>query len=399
MIHSATGKPAVLCVDDERRIVEGIAVILRREFEVSTALNGPDALHLLSQRADTAVVISDMKMPGMDGATLLAQVLEMAPDCTRILLTGETGQRPAVAAVNDGQIFRFLTKPCSPEKLLTAVRAALRQHQLITAEKVLLQETVLGSIRALMDVLAIVNPIAFGRGSRIKRLAMRLAEAAGMRPGWELEAAALLSQIGHVSLPVELVEKSVNGERLDTAEALLLGQAPTLTQGLLARIPRLENVAAALTLATHGRLKVLASAEVEAMAAVLMIVLEFDCLTSKHHGAGDAIATLQARYGRKHAQLLKHLAELPGMGESTPRVRELKLQDVQPGMILMDDVRTGAGILLVSRGYEVSQSFVERMRNFGQNVLGEKVRVQLTPKHDASLPRSTAAGHPGARHS
>jgi hypothetical protein len=122
------------------------------------------------------------------------------------------------------------------------------------------------------------------------------------------------------------------------------------------------------------------------MANVLMLVLEVDLLTNQRHGAGEAIATLQSRYGKKHGQLLKHLAELCGMGESTPdastpRVRELRLQEVQPGMILMDDVRNDVGILLVSRGYEVSQSFVDRMRNFGPNVLNEKVRVQLTPKH------------------
>jgi hypothetical protein len=214
---------------------------------------------------------------------------------------------------------------------------------------------------------------------------MRLAEAAGMPPSWELEAAALLSQIGYVSLPVELLEKAINGERLNTDEALLLGEAPKLTQGLLARIPRLENIAAALTLATHGTLKMAVSAEVEAMATVLMLVLELDFLTNQPNGAGDAIATLQSRYEKKHGQLLKHLAELCGMGESTPgasapgastpRVRELRLQEVQPGMILMDDVRNDVGILLVSRGYEVSQSFVDRMRNFGEKILNEKVRV------------------------
>lgn len=383
MSESPTKMPTVLCIDDERRILEGITLILRREFEVLTAMNGPEALHLLRQRPDTAVVVSDMKMPEMNGATLLARAREMAPECTRILLTGETGQQTAVAAVNDGQIFRFLTKPCSPDKLLTAVRAAVRQHQLITAEKVLLQETVLGSIRALVDVLAIVNPIAFGRGGRIKRLAMRLAEAAGMSTSWELEAAALLSQIGYVSLPVELVEKAGNGERLNADEALLIGEAPKLTQGLLARIPRLENIAAALTLATHGKLKAAVSADVEAMAAVLMLVLELDVLTNQHNGAGEAIATLQSRYGKKHEKLLRHLTELCGTSESSPHLRELRLQDVQLGMILMDDVRNDVGILLVSRGYEVSQSFIDRMRNFGPNVLNEKVRVQVAPKPDA----------------
>jgi hypothetical protein len=295
-----------------------------------------------------------------------------------MLLTGETGRDAAVSAVNDGQIFRFLTKPCAPDKLLAAVEAAVRQYQLVTAEKMLLQQTVLGSIRALVDVLGIVNPVAFGRGSRIKRLALQLAEQAGIPMSWELEAAALLSQIGYVSLPVELVEKAVNGERLNADETLLLGETPKVTQRLLARIPRLENVAAILAYANRPD----ASTEprdpaVAANAAVLMHVLEFDALTSRGEDLETAIATLRARTGPKNGALIAHLAALQGMGGAGKQVREIRLREVAPGMILMDDLRTELGTLLVSRGYEISPSFIDRMRNFGPGILEERVRVQI----------------------
>jgi hypothetical protein len=326
-----------------------------------------------------AVVISDMRMPVMDGAAFLTQVRKHWPDATRLLLTGETGRDAAVAAVNEGQIFRFLTKPCAPDKLLLAVDSAVRQHQLVTAEKMLLQQTVLGSIRALVDVLGIVNPIAFGRGSRIKRMAMELASKAGLPPSWELEAAALLSQIGYVSLPVELVEKAVNGEPLSGDEALLLGETPKVTQGILGRIPRLENVAAILQYASRpDAAKEPRDPAVAANASVLMNVLEFDALTSRGESPETAIATLKARFGPKNGPMLAHLAALQGAASGGPRLREIRLRDVAPGMILMDDLRTELGTLLVSRGYEVSQSFVERMRNFGPGLLDERVRVQVT---------------------
>jgi CheY-like chemotaxis protein len=370
--------PSILCVDDEPRVLDGLKLTLRHGFKVSTANSGAQGLAMLQEMEGVAVVISDMRMPVMDGATFLTRVRKSWPDATRLLLTGETGRDAAVAAVNEGQIFRFLTKPCAPEKLLAAVEAAVRQHQLVTAEKMLLQQTVLGSIRALVDVLGIVNPIAFGRGSRIKRLAMQLAEQAGLPSSWELEAAALLSQIGYVSLPVELVEKAVNGESLNSDEMLLLGETPKVTQGILARIPRLENVAAILAHASQPDV----SNEprdpgVAANATVLKNVLEFDALTSRGEDADTAIATLRARFGPKNAAMLAHLAALQGAAEGGPQLREIRLRDVAPGMVLMDDLRTDLGTLLVSRGYEISQSFIDRMRNFGPGLLEERVRVQV----------------------
>jgi hypothetical protein len=110
----------------------------------------------------------------------------------------------------------------------------------------------------------------------------------------------------------------------------------------------------------------------------LMSVLEFDALTSTGESAETAIATLRARWGAKNAALLAHLAALQNAVDSGAQLREIRLRDVVPGMILMDDLRTDLGILLVSGGYEVSQSFVDRMRNFGPGLLGERVRVRIS---------------------
>jgi DNA-binding NtrC family response regulator len=127
--------PSILCVDDEPRVLDGLRLTLRRGFDVLTAASGAEGLAMLIRMAGAAVVISDMRMPGMDGAAFLTQVKEQWPESTRLLLTGETGCDAAVAAVNEGLIFRFLTKPCTPEKLIAAVEAAVRHHQLIMAEE------------------------------------------------------------------------------------------------------------------------------------------------------------------------------------------------------------------------------------------------------------------------
>jgi response regulator RpfG family c-di-GMP phosphodiesterase len=377
--------PSILCVDDDARALEGLRLTLRQGYSVSAAGSGMEGLALLKQCDGVAVVLSDMRMPGMDGAAFLAKVRAQWPDTVRLLLTGETGRDAAVAAVNDGQIFRFLTKPCAPDKLVAAVAAAVRQHELITAERLLLQQTLMGSIQALVDILSIVNPQAFGRGSRIKRLALELAKAAGLPSSWELEAASLLSQLGYVSLPGELVERVANGAALSAAETQLVAEAPKLTQTLIARIPRLQSVADILAQACRAHVAKDAAAPViaaggtamAANAAVLMHVLEFDALTAQGKTADAAIATLRAHGGAKHAALLEHFAALQGTQNAGPQLREIRLGEVQPGMILADDVRTEKGTLLVSRGYEISPSFVIRMQNFGPGLLEERVRVQL----------------------
>jgi hypothetical protein len=119
------------------------------------------------------------------------------------------------------------------------------------------------------------------------------------------------------------------------------------------------------------------SAEIAENANVLMSVLEFDALISRGESPERAIATLGARWGARNSSMLAHLAALQGMTDSGPQLREVRLSDVVPGMILMDDLRTDLGTLLVSQGYEISHSFIDRIRNFGPGLLEGRVRVRL----------------------
>src|SRR5215472_10781145 len=113
MSTSPEDLPRVLCVDDDAHVVEAIVLHLRKHYQVSTALSGHEGLKTLKRMGGAAVVISDMRMPGMDGATFLHNVMHIFPDASRILLTGEPGRDAAVSAVNKGHIFQFLTKPCT----------------------------------------------------------------------------------------------------------------------------------------------------------------------------------------------------------------------------------------------------------------------------------------------
>jgi response regulator RpfG family c-di-GMP phosphodiesterase len=318
-------------------------------------------------------------MPGMDGATFLKHVKHLYPETTRILLTGDPGRDVAIAAVNEGQIFRYLTKPCAPDQLRTAIEAGVIHHRLLVAEKVLLQETLIGCIRALIDILAITNPVAFGRATRVKRTATELAAGMGIEGFWQLEAAAMLSQIGYISLPTELVEKLYYGKRLTPDERVLADGAPQVAQKLLGRIPRLEPVMEILAASQPVKSNV-PEGLIKLGAGILRLVLEYDAQIAQGRPVSEAIAAIRAQALRHDAKLIEGLELLVGASVSAQQLSEIAVGDVIPGMIFVDDLRTQVGALLVPKGFEVTETFLERMRNFGPGILQERVRVMAAPK-------------------
>jgi CheY-like chemotaxis protein len=376
---SVQNRPRVLCVDDEARVVEGLVLHLRKDYEVHTALSGAEALKTLKELGGAAVVVSDMRMPGMDGAVLLHHVMTVFPDATRILLTGEPGRDAAIDAVNKAHIFRFLTKPCPPEQLKAAIEAGVMQHRLIGAERSVLKETLIGCIKALIDVLAIANPVAFGRANRLKRLAVSFADSLQCRDFWQLEAAALLSQIGYLSLPAELVEKLYYGEPLTPEEKTLAAGVPEVVMKLLENIPRLDPVIQILVALTwtDEQIARLGDGTVGLGTRILGLVSEYDTLITQGHSIDVAVQTLRGRSPRFTAGLIEQFGTHLGAGSGKNEAREIPLKTVQLGMVIMQDVRTHLGTLLVPRGFEVTPLFVERMGNFGPELLSEIVKVMV----------------------
>src|SRR4029077_12934308 len=128
------------------------------------------------------------------------------PEVVRILLTGYADVDAATLAVNEGQIFRFLVKPCPSRQLLAAVDAAAEQHQLLTSQRVLLEQTLHGSIKSLTDLLALTSPLAFRRATRITQHVVAPSEKLVVPDRWQVEVAAMLPQLGLITLPAETVE-------------------------------------------------------------------------------------------------------------------------------------------------------------------------------------------------
>jgi response regulator RpfG family c-di-GMP phosphodiesterase len=376
------GRPKVLCVDDEPNVLEGLALHLRRRYDVTTANNGAAALKLITDGGSFAVVMSDMRMPGMDGAELLSRVREAAPHSVRILLTGQAEMKSAIAAINQGQIFRFLTKPCPPVDLLAAFDAALDQHRLITTERVLLEQTLRGSIKTLVDVLSLTSPAAFGRANRVKTRVVELAKKLAVADQWQVEVAAMLGELGAITLPPEVLERLHNGSALNEAEQKMVSRMPDVTDQLLQNIPRLEPVRAMLTRAANAvRHNEPLSDDpslrtIELGARLLRIAVDFDVLEMQGHAPTLCIDTMRGRGDRYDNGMLEAFAALYGTSTvGQDMVRELPLAQLKAGMVFVEDLRLLNGALLCARGYEVNPSFLERARNFRPGSVKEPIRV------------------------
>jgi CheY-like chemotaxis protein len=378
---TAPSRAKVLCVDDEPNVLEGLSLTLRRRVELQTASGGAQALEILKADPSFAVIISDMRMPGMDGATFLSRARELVPDTTRLLLTGHSELNAAISAVNEGRIFRFLTKPCPPPVLLEAVESAAEQHRLVTAERVLLESTLRGTIQTLTEVLSLTNPVAFGRATMLRQRVKDIATELKLDNQWQVEIAAMLSGLGTITLPPETLEKVVTAKLLSEAEQKMVDRVPAVTDQLLAHIPRLESVREIIQASAQPTPRVLPEDPgklfITRAAGILRLALDTDVLEAQGNTRQVAIDTLRGR-GKHLPEALDAWARLSGE-KSGEDIRDLPISQLRPGMIFMDDVNLTVGTLLAARGYEVTRSFVARAHNFRPGTIREPVRVLIPP--------------------
>jgi response regulator RpfG family c-di-GMP phosphodiesterase len=380
----ARARSRVVCVDDEPQVLSGISLHLRRRYEVEIATSGAAALELLARQPPAAVVISDMRMPGMSGAELLAKASVAFPHTTRILLTGYAEVDAAIAAVNRGAVFRFLIKPCPPPELLSAVDAAAELHRVTLAEQQLLEQTLHGSIKMLTEVMSITNPVAFGRAQRIKQHVAALADKLELAERWQVEVAAILSQLATFTLPPETLEKVYYGATLEGEEQQMLERTPDITEQLLAHIPRLEPVREILS--GYGKPyqapdksaePTLAEEQRARWRQMLRIAVDFDGLEAQSQSTGGALNALKGRAEQYDPAILAAFLSLFGHRKEGDKIRDISVAALRSGMVLAADVKMATGTLFVARGYEVTPAFLERIRNFRPGAVREPIKVLI----------------------
>ena len=325
---------------------------------------------MIEKNGPYAVIVSDMRMPVMDGVQFLAKTRERSGDSTRIMLTGNADQQTAIEAVNEGSIFRFLTKPCSSESLARTLNAAIVQYRLVRSEKELLEHTLRGSIQVLTDVLSLVNPTAFGRASRVSRLARQIAKTLNVENAWQVEIAAMLSQIGCITVPEETLVKVYNGRTLALDELQMLSEHPKVGHSLINKIPRLSLVAEIIAYQEklyngagfpHDKVR---GAAIPLGSRILKLALDFDKLSEAKLTPSDALNEIDRRGEWYDPEVVLALKKCLQSTESQYVVAFLKVSELRADMILVEDVKASNGFLLIAKGQEVSVSMQIRLENF-----------------------------------
>ncbi|MDJ0621517.1 MAG: response regulator [Desulfocapsaceae bacterium] len=374
----------ILFVDDEVQILNSMKRQLRKRFQVVTAESGQEALEIMKTAGPFSVIVSDMRMPVMDGVQLLTTIKDMYPDTVRLMLTGNADQETAIEAVNKGQIFRFLNKPCPTSMLVTSLALAQRQYRLITAERELLDKTLKGSVKVLSELLSFTSPAAFSSGLRIRSMAVQIGEELAIDQIWRLEVAALMSQIGCVTLPEEIINKVYADLELDEEEKEMYGNHPQAGARLFENIPRMEGVTAII----RNQLKDYSEYDQEDQeeeeiilgAQILRVIFEYDRLLFQGKNHGEAVHHLQERKNVYNPIIVKRLGKIKKTGEAA-RVVSLMIKDLAIGMVAEDDIYAQNETLLAPKGQELTWPVIQGLQNFAKKVgVKEPVRVWVNKK-------------------
>lgn len=379
----------ILLVDDDPLILEGYKRSLSRDFLMETVVGGKQALRIVADNGPFAVVVSDMRMPEMDGIQLLSQIKTLSPDTVRVMLTGNAEMETAVNAINEGSIFRFLTKPCGREVMAKTLTAALIQYRLVTAEKQLLEQTLSSSVQVLTEVLSLVNPTAFGRAERARRYIRHVVTMMKLGNPWQYEVAAMMSQLGCVTLAPETIDAVYKGEKLLPNEQAQFDAHPSVAYGLLSKIPRLEPIA---WMIEHQDRPVLeddhSDTEIRRGAEILRLVLAYERLIQRGKSRTEAVHLLARQNADVSREFFDALVSLDPNAEEGG-AQKCRIEELAPGMVIQEDVRTLDGGLLVSKGQEVTSTVIFKLKNL-------QARRAIAGNVHVSLPTSALAFVKGA---
>ena len=373
----------ILLVDDDENILHAYSRNLRKRFEFDTATSGSAALGKLAAEGPFAVIVADMRMPGMDGIQLLTRVKAAYPDTVRIMLTGNADQGTAMEAVNQGAIFRFLTKPCEPDYLAMALDAALAHFAHRLAERELLEKTLHGSIRMLVDLLAVLAPASLGRCNRLGDLALKVGTRMNLAETWHLGVAATLSQVGLLTLPHSVAAKLLNSEPLNDDERAVLHRVPEIGAQLIRNIPRLEAVADIVYYAQKNYdgsgfpEDPVQGAEIPLGARVLHVLSDY-MLQPPDREAKVSLRDMAQDHARYDPDVLVALEAVleAEAGAQEGQIRALLVSELRAGQTVVDSVETRDGWLVAPGGTVLGPHHLELIRNF-HRVSGVKEPVRV----------------------
>lgn len=409
----------LLCVDDEQNILASLRRLFRPDgYRVLTATAGDEGLKLLdSEHVD--LVISDMRMPNMDGARFLEIVRSRWPDTLRILLTGHADITSTIEAINQGQILRYISKPWDDQDVRLIVRHALEHKQLerdkerlealtrrqneellelnatlearieertielrlahdaLTAANEKLKTSFLTSIKVFSNLIELNEGPRSGHSRRVADLARRIAVKMGLDRSatQDVMLAGLLHDIGKIGMADALLETPVN--QMTTEELMMFKKHPIKGEVALMALDSLSS-AARLLRSHHERYDGqgypdgLSATEIPLGARILAVANDYDGLQIGSFGANrltsvEALAFLQQSRGKRYdPQVLDAFASL-SVGEIAEKAQKewaLGPNALKPGMVLSRDLLSREGALLLAADFMLDDSLIKQIRGY-----------------------------------
>lgn len=408
----------LLFVDDEANILSSLKRLFRPQgYRIFTAESGAQGLEIMA-RETVDLVISDMRMPEMNGAQFLGKVRENWPDAVRILLTGYAEIGATIEAINKGQIYRYISKPWEDNDIILAVKHALQQKMLerekqrleeltrrqneelkeLNAhleEKVMarteevrqtmgfleiahekLKKSFITSVRVFSNLIEMRHPAMAGHARRVAEMARSLAQQLGMSDAevQDVFIAGLLLDIGKIGLTDRLLEKPFNS--LTGEERSRVVQHPVRGQMALMELEQLQG--AAQLIRSHrerfdglGYPDRLAGLAIPLGARILALVKDYDMALIgttfiKPIKPADAMLQIQDGRGSRYDPavadaFLDKLRKAPAAAGGQAEL-VLRSGQILPGMMLARDLVTSEGDLLLSRGYVLNEQLIEQIR-------------------------------------
>ena len=365
----------ILFVDDDENILSSFERQFHTIYKTFTANSGALGLDLIEKEDPVALVVSDYRMPEMNGVEFLKRVREISPNTVRFMLTGQADLEAVIKVINEGQIFRMLTKPCLPDLMKKNIEDGIDQYKLIISEKILLEKTLGGAVRVLTDILSLVSPQAFSRASRIRRIVQEFIDKMQLKNPWQLEIAAMLSQIGCVTVPDFIISKVYNNKELLPNEFPMFQNHPKIGSEMIANIPRLKQVAKIIEYQEKlfngsGVPKdSLAGEDIPLGARILKLSLDYDSLIQSGAKKENIMEIINQRtkLGWYDERLVKILSD-PVVKRKKFISTEVTLNKLTENMVLADDLYNKKfTMLLGSKGQEVTRSFIYRLVNIHKN--------------------------------
>lgn len=386
----------ILFVDDDPNILEAYQRKLQHVLRVRTAQGPHLGLREIQEKGPFAVVVADMNMPLMNGVEFLKKVREMTPDTVRLMLTGNADIKTAMEAVNEGAVFRFLTKPCPSKLMGDSLIAAIKQYRLVTAEREVLEGTLRGTAELLIEILSWISPGIFGRAVQLRNTVKSIASKMGTESSWETELAATLCQIGLLAIPADILAKVAEGGSLSEEERKAVESAPAAGCELLHRIPRLENVAR-IVLYQNKRFNgdgfpqdQVTGKEIPLGSRILKAAVDYHELRALGQSRYESLNTMQSRDGWYDLGVLSALGrESTTVGPLAQVQAEgcqaiaIHLKDLGPGVTLASPILTLEGRTLVTAGTAITEAFLVRLRKYAEtNGIQEPFEIFIHSQSD-----------------